>query len=127
MKLDNLRKLIKEELKRALNETRQTIPLKNLNKDNLTSIASPIKMIGIDQLNINLPNPNDSLTTLDLNSEFFDLKLEEYKNDLVDKFGANILNASVILDPSEEWFNKIKIDDKDFLEAKKQYLQRKFN
>lgn len=125
MKLDNLKQLVKEELKRALNETRQTVPLKDLNKDNLTPIASPIKMTGIDQLNVNLPNPDDSLSVLDLNSEFFDDKLESYKNDLINRFGANILNAPVILDPSEIWSRKVKINDKDFLNAKEQYSQRK--
>ena len=125
MKLDNLKELVKEELKRALNETRQTLPLKDLNRDNLATVASPIRMTGIDQLNVNLPLPEDSLLVLDLNSEFFDRKLESYKDDLVSQFGADILNAPVILDPSEAWSRKVKINDRDFLDAKEQRSKNK--
>jgi hypothetical protein len=125
MKLEGLKKLVKEELKRALNETRQTLPLKDLNRDNLATVASPIRMTGIDQLNVNLPLPEDSLLVLDLNSEFFDRKLESYKDDLVGQFGADILNAPVILDPSEAWSRKVKINDRDFLDAKEQRSKNK--
>jgi len=125
MKLDNLKQLVKEELKRALNETRQTLPLKDLNRDNLATVASPIRMTGIDQLNVNLPLPEDSLLVLDLNSEFFDRKLESYKDDLVSQFGADILNTPVILDPSEAWSRKVKINDRDFLDAKEQRSKNK--
>jgi hypothetical protein len=125
MKLEGLKELVKEELKRALNETRQTLPLKDLNRDNLSTVASPIRMTGIDQLNVDLPLPEDSLLTLDLNSEFFDRKLESYKDDLVGQFGADILNSPVILDPSEVWFRKVKINDRDFLDAKEQRSKNK--
>ncbi len=125
MKLEGLKELVKEELKRALNETRQTLPLKDLNRDNLSTVASPIRMTGIDQLNVNLPLPEDSLLVLDLNSEFFDRKLESYKDDLVGQFGADILNAPVILDPSEAWSRKVKINDRDFLDAKEQRSKNK--
>jgi len=126
MKLDGLKQLVKEELKRALNEPRQTIPLKDLNRDNLSPVASPIKLTGIDQLNVNLPLPDDSVLVLDLNSEFFDRKLESYKDDLVSQFGVDILNAPVILDPLEEiWFNKVKINNKDFIDKKEQRSQDK--
>ena len=125
MKLEGLKELVKEELKRALNETRQTLPLKDLNRDNLSTVASPIRMTGIDQLNVDLPLPEDSLLTLDLNSEFFDRKLESYKDDLVGQFGADILNSPVILDPSEVWSRKVKINDRDFLDAKEQRSKNK--
>jgi len=125
MKLEGLKELVKEELKRALNETRQTLPLKDLNRDNLATVASPIRITGIDQLNVNLPLPEDSLLVLDLNSEFFDRKLELYKDDLVSQFGADILNAPVILDPSEAWSRKVKINDRDFLDAKEQRSKNK--
>jgi len=125
MKLEGLKELVKEELKRALNETRQTLPLKDLNRDNLATVASSIRMTGIDQLNVDLPLPEDSLLTLDLNSEFFDRKLESYKDDLVGQFGADILNSPVILDPSEVWSRKVKINDRDFLDAKEQRSKNK--
>ena len=125
MKLNSLKELVKEELKRALNEPRQTLPLKDLNRDNLSTVASPVKLTGIDQLNVNLPLPDDSVLVLDLNSEFFDSKLESYKDDLVNQFGTDILNSPVILDPSEEiWFNKVKINNKDFTNKKEQRLKR---
>ncbi len=126
MKLEGLKQLVKEELKRALNEPRQTIPLKDLNRDNLSTVASPVRLTGINQLNVNLPLPDDSLLVLDLNSEFFDRKLESYKDDLVSQFGADILNSPVILDPSEElWFNKVKINNKDFTNKKEQRSKNK--
>jgi hypothetical protein len=125
MKLEGLKQLVKEELKRALNEPRQTLPLKDLNRDNLSTVASPVKLTGINQLNVNLPLPDDSVLVLDLNSEFFDSKLESYKDDLVNQFGTDILNSPVILDPSEEiWFNKVKINNKDFTNKKEQRLKR---
>jgi hypothetical protein len=125
MKLNSLKELVKEELKRALNEPRQTLPLKDLNRDNLSTVASPVKLTGINQLNVNLPLPDDSVLVLDLNSEFFDSKLESYKDDLVNQFGTDILNSPVILDPSEEiWFNKVKINNKDFTNKKEQRLKR---
>jgi hypothetical protein len=125
MKLNSLKELVKEELKRALNEPRQTLPLKDLNRDNLSTVASPVKLTGIDQLNVNLPLPDDSVLVLDLNSEFFDSKLESYKDDLINQFGTDILNSPVILDPSEEiWFNKVKINNKDFTNKKEQRLKR---
>ena len=47
--------------------------------------------------------------------------LDSYKNELVSKFGTNILNASTILDPSEVWSKKIVIDDENFRKAKEKY------
>ena len=124
MKLDGLKQLVKEELKRALSEGRQTLPLKDLTLDMLKDVASPVEMTGIDQLNTNLPLPTNSMLVLDLNSQFAQDKLDSYKDDLVSQFGADILNASVILDPSEVWYNKVKINDKDFLDAKEGASQR---
>lgn len=124
MKLDGLKQLVKEELKRALSEGRQTLPLKDLTLDMLKGVSTPVKMAGIDQLNANLPLPTNSMLVLDLNSQLAQNKLDSYKDDLVSQFGADILNASVILDPSEVWYNKVKINDQDFLDAKESASQR---
>jgi hypothetical protein len=124
MKLEGLKQLVKEELKRALSEGRQTLPLKDLTLDILKDVAKPVQMTGIDQLNANLPLPTNSMLVLDLNSQFAQRDLDSYKDDLVSQFGADILNASVILDPSEVWYNKIKINDQDFLDAKEGASQR---
>ena len=124
MKLNSLKELVKEELKRALSEGRQTLPLKDLTLDMLKDVASPVKMTGIDQLNANLPLPTNSMFVLDLNSQFAQNKLDSYKDDLVSQFGVNILNTSVILDPSEVWYNKVKINDQDFLDTKEGASQR---
>ena len=127
MKLEGLKQLVKEELKRALSEGRQTLPLKDLTLDMLKDVASPVKMTGIDQLNANLPLPTNSMLVLDLNSQFAQRDLDSYKDDLVSQFGADILNASVILDPSEVWYNKVKINDQDFQAEKKQRTQNKMD
>jgi hypothetical protein len=122
MKLDGLRQLIKEELKRVLSEN---ITLRDLTLSDLKSVASPIKMTGIDQLNVNLPYPNDSLNRIDLNSQYAQRNLDLYKDELVKKLGEKILDAPVILDPSKEWFSKVVIDDESFRKAKEQALSDK--
>jgi len=126
MKKNLLKELIKEEIRKVLSETRQVIPLKNLNKDNLALVASPSQMKGINnRLDIHLPQPQDSMLRLDLNDESFDNRFESYKNNLISKFGANILNAPVTLNPSEVWHSKIKINDENFEKAKENYIQGK--
>jgi len=122
----NLKELIREEIKKVLSETRQVIPLKNLNKDNLALVASPSQMKGINsRLDIHLPQLQDSMLKLDLNNKSFDNRFESYKKNLINKLGVNILNAPVTLDPSETWYNKIKINDKNFEKAKENYIQGK--
>jgi len=116
MKLDGLKQLVKEELKRALNETRQTIPLGDLTLEDLADMGSIAY----------LPNPDDSLLNIELTKpERADELLQMYKDDLVSRFGAIILKSPVILDPSEVWSRRVKINDKNFLDAKEQYSQRK--
>jgi len=121
MKLDSLKELVKEELKRALSKGRQTLPLKDLTLDMLKDIAIPVQMTGINQLNANLPLPTNSMLVLDLNYQFAQDKLNSYKDDLVSQFGADILNASVILDPSKVWYKKVKINDQEFNKARENY------
>ena len=104
-----------------MNENRQTLPLKDLSLDTLKIVAEPIA----NKLVIRLPLPQDSLRQLDLNSPYSQEDLDFYKNELISKFGANILNASIILDPSEVWSKKIVIDDENFRKAKEKYTQGK--
>ena len=118
MKLDGLKQLVKEELKRALNETRKTIPLGDLTLEDLSDMG----------LTAYLPNPDDSLLNIELTKpERADELLQMYKDDLVSRFGIIILKAPVILDPSEVWSRRVKINDKNFLDAKEQYSQRKMD
>jgi hypothetical protein len=121
MKKSDLKQLIREEIKKVLNENRQTLPLKDLSLDTLKIVAEPIA----DKLVVRLPLPQDSLRQLDLNSPYFQEDLDSYKNELVSRFGANILNASIILDPSGVWSKKITIDDENFRKAKENYIQGK--
>ncbi len=121
MKRSDLKELIREEIKKVLSENRQTLPLKDLSLDTLKIVAEPIA----NKLVIRLPLPQDSLRQLDLNSPYSQEDLDSYKNELINKFGANILNASIILDPSEVWSKKIVIDDENFRKAKEKYTQGK--
>lgn len=114
MKKSDFKQLIKEEIKKVLSEGRQTLPLKDLTLDMLKDIAEPIQMNGIDKLNANLPYPSNEYLVLNLKSQFAQRDLDLYKDELVSQFGADILNASVILDSSEEWYNKVKINDQEF-------------
>lgn len=115
MKLDSLKELVKEELKRALNETRKTIPLGDLTLEDLSDMG----------LTAYLPNPDSSLLNIELTKpERANELLQMYKDDLVSRFGLIILKAPVILDPSEVWSKRVKINDKDFLDAREQYSQR---
>ena len=116
MKLDNLKQLVKEELKRALSEGRKTLPLKDLTLEDLAIMGKVAY----------LPNTDDSLLNLDLtNPERSNELLQDYKDGLVKKFGMIILNASVILDPSEVWYNRVVINDKNFQEEGEQRSQNK--
>ena len=116
MKLGNLKQLVKEELKRALSEGRKTLPLKDLTLEDLAIMGKVAY----------LPNTDDSLLNLDLtNPERSNELLQDYKDGLVKKFGMIILNASVILDPSEVWYNRVVIDDKNFQEEREQRSQNK--
>jgi hypothetical protein len=121
MKKSDLKQLIREEIIKVLSENRQTLPLKDLSLDTLKIVAEPIA----NKLVIRLPLPQDSLRQLDLNSPYSQEDLDSYKNELINKFGANILNASIILDPSEVWSKKIIIDDENFRKAKEKYTQGK--
>ena len=116
MKLNSLRQLVKEELKRALNEGRKTLPLKDLTLEDLAIMGKVAY----------LPNTDDSLLNLDLtNPERSNELLQDYKDELVSKFGMIILNASVILDPSEVWYNRVVINDKNFQEEREQRSRNK--
>lgn len=116
MKLDNLKQLVKEELKRALSEGRKTLPLKDLTLEDLAIMGKVAY----------LPNTDDSLLNLDLtNPERSNELLQDYKDELVSKFGMIILNAPVILDPSEVWYNRVVINDKNFQEEREQRSQNK--
>ena len=73
-----------------------------------------------------LPNTDDSLLNLDLtNPERSNELLQDYKDELVSKFGIIILNSSVILDPSEVWYNRVVINDKNFQEESEQRSRNK--
>ena len=116
MKLKGLRQLVKEELKRALSEGRKTLPLKDLTLEDLADMGKVAY----------LPNTDDSLLNLDLtNPERSNELLQDYKDELVSKFGMIILNAPVILDPSEVWYNRVVINDKNFQEEREQRSRNK--
>ena len=116
MKLKGLRQLVKEELKRALSEGRKTLPLKDLTLEDLADMGKVAY----------LPNTDDSLLNLDLtNPERSNELLQDYKDELVSKFGIIILNSSVILDPSEVWYNRVVINDKNFQEEREQRSRNK--
>ena len=116
MKLNSLRQLVKEEIKRALSEGRKTLPLKDLTLEDLADMGKVAY----------LPNTDDSLLNLDLtNPERSNELLQDYKDELVSKFGIIILNSSVILDPSEVWYNRVVINDKNFQEEREQRSQNK--
>lgn len=116
MKLNSLRQLVKEEIKRALSEGRKTLPLKDLTLEDLADMGKVAY----------LPNTDDSLLNLDLtNPERSNELLQDYKDELVSKFGIIILNSSVILDPSEVWYNRVVINDKNFQEEREQRSRNK--
>lgn len=116
MKLEGLRQLVKEEIKRALSEGRKTLPLKDLTLEDLADMGKVAY----------LPNTDDSLLNLDLtNPERSNELLQDYKDELVSKFGIIILNSSVILDPSEVWYNRVVINDKNFQEEREQRSRNK--
>lgn len=109
--LSEIRSLIRSVLSESLT-------LRDLTLSDLESVASPIRMVGINQLNANLPNAGEGLTRIDLNSEWAQRNLDYYKDTLVDKLGDSILDAPVILNPEEVWFNKVVIDDESLRAAK---------
>ncbi len=124
-------KQAKEKVRRAtdfMNEEsslNKNITLRDLTLSDLESVASPIKMTGINQLNVNLPYPDDSMSRIDINSQYAQRNLDLYKDELVRKLGEEILDAPVILNPSEEWSSKVVIDDESFRNAKEQALSDK--
>ena len=122
---------LKSLIRGILNEN---LTLRNLTLSDLESVASPIKMTGIDQLNADLPNAGEGLMRIDLNSQFAQDKLDYYKEKVVDKVDKrkaeqgkkdSILDAEVILNPDEVWFNKVVIDDEDFKAEKEHSLSGK--
>ena len=122
MKLDNLKQLIKEEIYKILNEDNT---VRNLTLSDLKPIATPIKLTGINQLIIDLPKTNGATSKIDLNSEYAQSNLDFYKNELVNELGEEILNAPIILNPSEVWYKKVIIDDESFREAERKNLSVK--
>ena len=112
----------------------ENLTLRDLTLSDLESVASQIKMTGIDQLNADLPNAGEGLMRIDLNSPFAQDKLDYYKEKVVDKVDKrkaeqgkkdSILDAEVILNPDEVWFNKVMIDDEDFKAEKERSLSVK--
>lgn len=119
MDLNNLRQLIREELTKVMNEN-NTLTLKNLTLNDLPQVANSVKMVGIDQNNVNLPWLEGAMFRIDLNSDEAQNNLDYYKNKLVGELGSEILNAPIKLDPSEVWYKKVQIESDLFDAAKDQ-------
>jgi hypothetical protein len=117
MDLNNLRQLIREELTKVMNEG-NTLTLKNLTLNDLPQIANSVKMVGIDQNNVNLPWLEGAMFRIDLNSDEAQNNLDYYKSKLVDELGSEILDAPIKLDPSEVWYKKAQIESDLFDTAK---------
>ena len=94
--------------------------ISNLTLEHLKPLATPVNIPGINQLNVNLPLPTNSLWQLDLNSQFAERDFREYKNNILSKFG----NVSITLNPSAVWYEKIVINDEDFETQRQEAAKR---
>lgn len=122
MKKSQLKQLIKEEIKRILNEN---TTIQNLTLSDLKPIATPIKLTGINQLIVDLPKSNGNTFKIDINSEYAQNDLDFYKKQLTNELGDEIMNAPIILNPSKVWYERAMIDDESFEKAKERALSAK--
>lgn len=118
---------LKSLIRGILNEN---LTLRSLTLSDLESVAMPIRMTGINQLNVDLPNAEEGLIRIDLNSSTAQSKLDDYKRNIAHKVDSrkeegSVLDSEVILNPDEVWFNKITIDDEDFRAEKNRSVANK--
>ena len=118
---------LKSLIRGILNEN---LTLRNLTLSDLESVAMPIRMTGINQLNVDLPTTEDGLIRIDLNSSTAQSKLDDYKRNIAYKVDSrkeegSVLDSEVVLSPDEVWFNKIMIDDEDFRAEKNRSVANK--
>jgi len=111
-------KIIKEEIERELGKIK-TVTLRDLSLDDAVE--------GM----IYLPTTTDALSSIKLYNfdgtptTYAQNHLDRAKEALVDKFGEEILNAKVLINPHADWFKQFDIQYEPLKKASQEYTDSK--
>ena len=101
----------------GINDRVSRIKLADLDFDAVNYIFGGNLGYGMDKDSVSFPNPNDSLRGVRVKSDF-----DSWKEETMDRYG----NIEIELDPNaDSWFEKVNINDKEFVADKEDYIQAK--
>ena len=101
----------------GINDRVSRVKLADLDFDDVNYIFGGNLGYGMDKDSVSFPKPSDEMRGVSVKSDF-----DSWKEETMDRYG----NVEVELDPNaDSWFNKVKINDKKFIEDKEDYTQAK--
>jgi len=114
----NIHKYLRSEyLMEGINDRVSRVKLADLDFDDVNYIFGGNLGYGMDKDSVSFPKPSDEMRGVSVKSDF-----DSWKEETMDRYG----NVEVELDPNaDSWFNKVKINDKKFIEDKEDYTQAK--
>ena len=144
MKKSQLRQIIKEEIELVLTENQFEDEISSNLQDKVgfkapdPSVKNTFKPITLKTLSLQhaidgklyIPSGTDEVTAIEVKSSQAQSQLDNARNELVRKYGEEILNAPVIINPKAVWFDKFKIDfpklgekEAEFIKGKQDFLK----
>lgn len=144
MKRSKIRQIIKEEIELVLTENQFEDEISSNLQDKVgfkapdPSVKNKFKPITLRTLALKhavdgklyIPSGTDEVTAIDVTSSQAQSQLDNARNELVRKFGEEILDAPVTINPKAVWFDKFKIDfpklgekEAEFIKGKQDFLK----
>ena len=114
----NIHKYLRSEyLTEGITDRVSKVKLSNLDFNTVNSIFGGNLGYGSDRDSVSFPLPSDAMRGVRVKSDF-----DSWKEETMDGYG----DVEIELDPNASvWFDKIKINDKKFIEDKEDYTQAK--